>query len=73
MRRSLTALIYREGDGFVSRCPELHVVSQGDTILEAKAMLIEAVQLHLECTPLEEVEDLLSDEVFVTNFEVAIG
>lgn len=73
MRRQLTAIIYREDDGFVSRCPELGVTSQGDTVLEAKAMLIEAVQLHLECTPVEEVEELLSDEVFVTNFEVAVG
>jgi predicted RNase H-like HicB family nuclease len=28
----LTALIEREGDGYVSLCPELDVASQGKTI-----------------------------------------
>ena len=73
MKRTLTAIIYREDDGFVSRCPELGVTSQGDTVVEAKTMLIEAVELHLECTPLDEIEELLSDEFFVTNFEIAVG
>lgn len=73
MQRQLTAIIYREDDGFVSRCPELGVTSQGETVHEAKAMLIEAVELHLECTPADEIDELLSDEIFVTNFEVAVG
>jgi predicted RNase H-like HicB family nuclease len=30
--RWLTAIIEREGDGFVSQCPELDVASQGETI-----------------------------------------
>jgi len=28
----LTALIEREGDGYVSLCPELDVASQGETV-----------------------------------------
>ncbi len=28
----LTAIIEREGDGYVSLCPELDIASQGDTI-----------------------------------------
>jgi predicted RNase H-like HicB family nuclease len=44
----LTAVIEREGDGFVSLCPEIDVASQGDTIAEARANLLEAVELFLE-------------------------
>lgn len=34
--RELTAIIEREGNGYVSLCPELDVASQGDTIEEAR-------------------------------------
>ena len=37
------ALIEREGDGYVSLCPELDIASQGNTVEEAKGNLIEAV------------------------------
>ena len=45
--RRLTAVIEREGDGYVSFCPELDVASQGDTIEEARANLVEALTLFL--------------------------
>lgn len=32
MLRSLTALIEREGDGYVAICPEFDVASQGSTL-----------------------------------------
>ena len=44
----VTALIEREGSGFVALCPELDVASQGDTVEEARANLIEAVELFFE-------------------------
>ena len=44
----LTAVIWREGEDFVSRCPELGVSSCGETLEEATAMLKEAVDLFLE-------------------------
>ena len=44
----LTARIEREGDGFVSLCPELDVASQGATIEDARANLVEAVELFFE-------------------------
>jgi len=31
MKRMLTAVIEREGDGYVSLCPELDIASQGST------------------------------------------
>ncbi len=52
--RLLTALIEREGDGYVALCPELDVASQGDTVEESQHNLQEAVQLFLEeASPLE--------------------
>jgi predicted RNase H-like HicB family nuclease len=51
----LTALVEREGDGFVSRCPELDIASQGDSVEEARANLIEAVELFLDTAEQSEV------------------
>ena len=36
----LTAVIEREGTGFVALCPELDVASQGDTVEEARRFAI---------------------------------
>ncbi len=35
-KMKLTAIIEREGNGYVSLCPELDVASQGDTIEQAR-------------------------------------
>ena len=51
MRRpalTFTGLVVREKRGYYSICPELDVASQGDTISEAKSMLIDAVTGYLE-------------------------
>lgn len=45
--RRLTALIEREGDGYVALSPEFDVASQGNTIEEARANLAEALSLFL--------------------------
>jgi predicted RNase H-like HicB family nuclease len=63
----LTALIEREGDGFVSLCPEVDVASQGDTIEEARANLHEAVELFFETASRAEIEERLHGEVYVTT------
>ncbi len=44
----LTAVIEREDDGYVATCPELDVVSQGDTIEQARMNLLEAVEGFFE-------------------------
>jgi predicted RNase H-like HicB family nuclease len=44
----LTVLIWKEGDDFVSHCPELGVSSCGSDLEEAHEMLREAVELYLE-------------------------
>ncbi|MBI4309039.1 MAG: type II toxin-antitoxin system HicB family antitoxin [Candidatus Omnitrophica bacterium] len=70
MTRYLTAIIEREGDGYVALCPELDVASQGDTIEEARKNIREAVELFLESASPEEVSQRLHGEVYVTQFEV---
>ena len=71
--RQLTALIEREGDSYVSLCPELDVASQGRTVEEARSNLKEAVELFLETASKEEIQQRLHSEVFITQLEVAIG
>jgi predicted RNase H-like HicB family nuclease len=73
MTQRLTALIQREGDGYVALCPELDVASQGDTVEEARENLREAVELFFECAPAEEARQRLEHEVFVTQIEVGVG
>lgn len=51
----LTGIIEREGDGFVSRCRELNIASQGQTIEEARHNLIEAVDLFFETASASEI------------------
>ena len=73
MTRLLTAIIEREGDGYVSLCPELDVASQGDTIEEARENLREAVELFFESAPPEEIGERLHGEVYVTHLEVSVA
>ena len=73
MKRQLTAIIEREGDGYVALCPELDIASQGDRIEEARTNLQEAVSLFFECASAEEVKQRLHAEVYVTRIEVGGG
>jgi predicted RNase H-like HicB family nuclease len=68
-----TAVIEREGDGYVSLCPELDIASQGDSVEEASANLKEAVELFFESASSEEIKQRSHEEVFVMRLEVAIG
>jgi len=47
-QRRLTAIIEREDDGFVALCSELDIASQGPSIEEARANLVEALPLFVE-------------------------
>ena len=51
--KTLTALILKEEDMYVAKCPELGTVSQGFTIEEALSNLKEATELYLEEFQLE--------------------
>lgn len=71
--RQFTAIIEREGERYVSLCPELDIASQGDTVEEARSNLAEALELFFEAADLSEVKSRLHSEVFVTSLEVVIG
>ncbi|PIG93358.1 type II toxin-antitoxin system HicB family antitoxin [Gloeocapsopsis sp. IPPAS B-1203] len=71
--QQFTAIIEREGDGYVALCPELDIASQGNCVEEAKNNLIEAVQLFFEVADPSEIQNRLRTEVFVTRLEVAVG
>lgn len=73
MKQRFTAIIEREDDGYVALCPEFDVASQGETIEEAKANLVEAVELFLETADDSEIGSRLHSEIFVTQLEVAVG
>lgn len=62
-----TAEIYEEAGGYASVCPELVVASCGDTIDEARAMLIEAIELTLEDISAEEYEFRVSGEMSASS------
>jgi predicted RNase H-like HicB family nuclease len=69
----MTAIIEREDDGFVGLCPELGIASQGGSIEEARANLVEAVTLFFEVAEQQEILRRLHNEVFVTKIEVLVG
>ena len=73
MIRRLTAIVEREGDGYVALCPEVDVASQGDTVAEARANLSEALTLFFETASAEELDRRLSGEIYGTQVEVAVG
>ena len=69
----LTAIIEREGDGYISLCPELDIASQGYNIEEARDNLREALELFFETASPEEIKQRRHEEIFVTQVEVAVG
>ncbi|MDP2157645.1 MAG: type II toxin-antitoxin system HicB family antitoxin [Nitrospirota bacterium] len=73
MTQRLTAIIEKEGEGYVSLCPELDIASQGDTIEQARDNLKEALELFFETASPEEIKQRLHGDIFVTQVEVAVG
>lgn len=69
VKLKVSAAVHREGEWFVSWCPELDVASQGRSVEEALANLREALKLHFEG---EEV-DLPQEPFLLTTVEVEHG
>ncbi|MEK7279360.1 MAG: type II toxin-antitoxin system HicB family antitoxin [Nitrospirota bacterium] len=70
-----TVVVWKEKEGYVSKCPELGVASCGDSISEAVENLKEAVDLYLENAKslglLEDIEESLTTrEKFTSHFEI---
>lgn len=69
----LTAVIEREGNGYVSLCPELDIASQGDSVEQARDNLQEALELFFEVASPQEIKERLHSEIYITQVEVAVG
>ena len=64
--KTFTAIIQKEDDMYVAKCPEIGTVSQGITIEDAVTNLKEATELYLEEFPIKE-----TTHPILTTFEVA--
>ncbi len=72
-----TAVVWKEAEDYVSKCPELGVASCGDSFDEAVRNLREAVQLYLENAKeldiIDEVEEsLTTKEKFTAHLEAIL-
>jgi len=56
MTRQLTAIVERDGNGYVALGPEVDVASQGDSVTEARSNLEEALAVFFETASAEEIE-----------------
>lgn len=72
-KQQFTAIIEKEGNLYVSLCPELDIASQGETVEEAKANLTEALELFFETATQLEIAERIHEEVFITRLEIAVG
>jgi predicted RNase H-like HicB family nuclease len=72
MSHRFTAVITKEEKWYVALCVELGVVSQGQTIEEAKINLKEAVELYIESFGTEDLPQS-NEEVMLYPLEVIIN
>jgi predicted RNase H-like HicB family nuclease len=72
-RQTHTAIVGKEGGGYIALCPEPDVASQGGRVEEATANLREAVDLLLETADPAEIAQRTHMEGFVTGFEATVG
>jgi predicted RNase H-like HicB family nuclease len=70
---NFTAVIEREGDGYVALCPELDIASQGDSIEDAARNLREAIELFLACASPEEISTRRKSEIYITRLDVKVA
>lgn len=69
----LLSIIEREGDGYVSRCPQFDIASQGDSIEQARDNLREALTIFFEIAQDEEVQHRRREETFVAFHQEPAG
>lgn len=74
----LTAVIWREGKHYVSKCPELGVASFGSTPDKARSALEEAVELYISNTKklglIEDIAPALSSQArYTASLDIAIA
>lgn len=71
MTRTFTSAFTKEKGGYVAKCLELGVVSQGKTIEDARINLIEAVELYLENNV--SVLRAKNSYAFISSFDIRIA
>ena len=71
--QQFTTVIQRDGDWFVSWCPELDIASQGKTVEEARRNLIEALELFFEEASPAEIQDRIHQETFITQVGINVA
>ena len=64
MAKKFTAVITKEERWYVAHCLELGVVSQGESIEQAKANLQEAVELYLESFGDDDIPQSTGEVIF---------
>ena len=74
----LTAVIWKEGESYVSKCPELGIASYGATPDKAREALEEAIQLYLANAKklglLKEIEPILASPTrYTTPIDIAVA
>ncbi len=68
MKLKLTEELWREGNMYVSYCPELDIASCGETMEQAKKNLGEVIQINLEeAQKIGTLEGLLQEAGFDEN------
>jgi predicted RNase H-like HicB family nuclease len=72
-----TAVVWKETEGYVSKCPELGVASCGDSFDEAVSNLRQAVELYIENAVeldlMGEIEEsLTTKEKYTTHLEATV-
>lgn len=70
MNYRFSALITKEDEFYVARCPELDVTSQGQDVESARANLREAIELYLETWGAPETR-IANEQAFWTFVDVA--
>lgn len=74
MSVTLTSVVYREDDMYVSICPELDVASAGETVDEAHGNLREALELfYAEASPEEIDRRLSTGAAHLRTVDIAVG
>ena len=69
MRQNIQAIVYPDSGGYVAECPDLHAVTQGDTLDETMSNLREVVALALEDEDLAE-HGLVSNPTILVTVEL---
>ena len=67
----LTAIVNRDGAGYVALCPQLDIASQGSSVELARVNLKEALALFYETADSQEIRRRERGDLFVTRIEIA--